>query len=131
MDIIKKTPARSAITEFLSKAESPVDVEQIINFLRVKNLNTNKVTVYRIMDFFYKNGIVDRLEFQEGKFRYEIRKVNHHHHLICTKCGKIEDVEGEYMNKLETDMFKSKKFKVISHSLEFFGLCSNCLAKQN
>src|ERR1017187_8421594 len=77
MNIVKKTPARSAITEFLSKTETPVDIEQIINFLRVKNLNTNKVTVYRIMDFFYKNGIVDRLEFQEGKFRYEIRKVNH------------------------------------------------------
>jgi Fur family ferric uptake transcriptional regulator len=127
----RKTPARTAVTEFLSKSNSPVDVLQIINFLRSKNLSTNKVTVYRIMDSLYKNGIVTRLEFQEGKFRYEIKNTNHHHHLICTKCGKIEDVEGEYIHQLEADIFKNKKFKVTGHSLEFFGLCRNCLAKQN
>ena len=122
---IKKTPARSAITEFLSKAETPVDVKQIINFLRVKNLNTNKVTVYRIMDFFYKNGIVDRLEFQEGKFRYEVKKEDHHH-LICQKCGRIEDVSDNFIENFEKIISKKKGFLVKSHSLEFFGICKNC-----
>jgi Fur family ferric uptake transcriptional regulator len=125
-NIVRNTPARSAIVEFLSKSNSPVDVMQIINFLRSKNMDTNRVTVYRTMDLLYKNKSVDRLEFQEGKFRYETRNLNHHHHLICTQCGKIEDIEGEYVNKLEVDIFKNKKFKVTAHSLEFFGLCKNC-----
>ena len=129
-NIVRKTPARSAITEFLSNSNSPVDVSQIINYLRKLNLGTNKVTVYRIMDYLYQNGIVDRMEFGEGKFRYEIKR-NHHHHLICTNCGKIEEVEGDFLKKLEEEIYKTKGFNVKSHSLEFFGLCKDCLSKQN
>jgi Fur family ferric uptake transcriptional regulator len=88
-------------------------------------LSTNKVTVYRIMDYLYQNGIVDKMEFGEGKYRYEIKK-NHHHHLICTNCGKIEEVEGDFLKKLEEEIYKTKRFKVKNHSLEFFGLCKDC-----
>lgn len=128
---IKKTPARSSILDFLNISSSPVDVKQIIDYLRSKKLNTNKVTVYRILEVLYKNGIIDRVEFGEGKFRYEVKGKNHHHHLICTKCGKVEDVKGEYMDNLQEEIYKNKGFKVIYHSLEFFGVCKACLNKQN
>jgi Fur family ferric uptake transcriptional regulator len=121
----KKTPARLAINEFFLSVNTPVDVEQIVQYLRLQKLETNKVTVYRILDFLFKNRIINRVEFGEGKYRYELKK-NHHHHLICTNCGKIEEVEGDFLKKMEDDIFKSKKFKVESHSLEFFGLCEDC-----
>jgi Fur family ferric uptake transcriptional regulator len=121
----KKTPARLAINEFFSSVNTPVDVGQIVQHLRSQKLETNKVTVYRILDFLFKNRIINRVEFGEGKYRYELKK-NHHHHLICTNCGKIEEVEGDFLKKMEDDIFKSKKFKVESHSLEFFGLCEDC-----
>jgi Fur family ferric uptake transcriptional regulator len=121
----KKTPARLAINDFFSSVNTPVDVEQIVQHLRSQKLETNKVTVYRILDFLFKNRIINRVEFGEGKYRYELKK-NHHHHLVCTNCGKIEEVEGDFLKKMEDDIFKSKKFKVESHSLEFFGLCEDC-----
>ncbi len=127
---IKNTPARSAVRDFLSRAKSPADVEQIINFLRSKNLHTNKVTVYRIIDFMFENGIVDKLEFREGKFRYEIKKTDHHH-LICTNCKRVEDIEDKYMNDFESEIKRKKRFLVKNHSLEFFGVCRDCLPKQN
>lgn len=127
---IKYAPARKAIKDFLYKSNSPVDAEEIINFLRSKHLNTNKVTVYRNLDFLYKNGFVEKLEFGEGKFRYEFKK-NHHHHLICTECGKIEDVRGEFLSRMESEIFRDKTFKVNSHSLEFFGICQTCQGKNN
>jgi len=122
---LKKTPARLAISEFLSTSNTPVDVEEIIKHLRAQDLDTNKVTVYRILDFLFKNQIIDRVEFGEGKYRYELKK-NHHHHLICTNCGKIQDVEGNLVENLEKNIQKDKNFQVKSHSLEFFGLCLNC-----
>jgi Fur family ferric uptake transcriptional regulator len=121
----KKTPARLAISEFLSNAKSPVDAEQIIKYLRAQNLETNKVTVYRILEFLFKNQIIDRVEFGEGKYRYELKK-EHHHHLICNNCGKVQDVEADVVEKLEKEIQKDKNFMVQSHSLEFFGLCENC-----
>ncbi len=123
--ILRKTPARVAITEFLSSSEFPVDVEQTIKFLRSKNLNTNKVTVYRIIDMLYKNGTISRIELGEGKYRYELQK-NHHHHLICTNCGKIEDAQGDLLEDLQSKINKKSGFLIKSHSLEFFGLCKDC-----
>ncbi len=122
---LKNTPARSAIYDFLVRSSSPVDAGQIIKFLRSKNLNTNKVTVYRNLDALFKNGLLERVEFGEGKFRYEFKK-NHHHHLICTNCGKIEDISGEYLTVIENKIRKENGFIVKSHSLEFYGLCRNC-----
>jgi Fur family transcriptional regulator, ferric uptake regulator len=121
----KKTPARLAINEFLSNVSTPVDVEQVIQYLRLKQLETNKVTVYRILDLLFKNQIIDRMEFGEGKYRYELKK-NHHHHLVCINCGKVQDVEVTTVEKLEKEIQKGKNFKVQSHSLEFFGICANC-----
>jgi Fur family transcriptional regulator, ferric uptake regulator len=123
--MVKNTPARSAIMEFLSNSITPVDVEQIINYLRSQKLNTNKVTVYRILDFMLNNGIVKRLEFGEGKYRYEIQK-DHHHHLICTNCGQIDDIPGEFLEGFDENIREVKGFLIKRHTLEFFGLCKNC-----
>lgn len=125
MSIVKKTPARTAAMEFLSLVDSPVDIEQIINYLRSKSLNTNKVTVYRIIEHFYKEGIVNRLDLQEGKFRYELAKSDHHH-LICDNCGKIDAVSDTVIPEMEKEIQKKQNFLVKRHSLEFFGLCDNC-----
>ena len=122
---IKKTPARLAVSKFLSNSNIPVDAEQIIQYLRSQKLDTNKVTVYRILDFLLKNQVIERVEFREGKYRFELKK-NHHHHLICTNCGKVQDVEANVVEKLEKEIQKDKNFNVQSHSLEFFGLCSDC-----
>ncbi|OGH10696.1 MAG: hypothetical protein A3B38_04415 [Candidatus Levybacteria bacterium RIFCSPLOWO2_01_FULL_36_13] len=121
----KSTPARIAIADFLSSSAYPVDIGSIIRFLRSKNLKTNKVTVYRTIDFLLQEDLVKRVEFGEGKYRYELQK-DHHHHLICTNCKKIEDVEGEYLRDLESKIRNKKGFLVKNHSLEFFGICKQC-----
>lgn len=119
----KWTKTRSKIYKFLGENKSPVDVFDILNFLRSKRLNTNKTTAYRILDLFDEYGIVQRIEFGEGKARYELKR-DDHHHLICTKCSRIQDFEDDYIEKLEKEVLKNKNFKVDYHSLELFGVCS-------
>ena len=123
--INRKTPARTAIFEYLGQTKTPVDVSDILEYLRSKNLKTNKVTIYRNLESLFDKGFLEKFEFGEGKFRYEIKK-EHHHHLICTNCGRVEDVSGEYLKDLESNIKKENGFLVKSHSLEFFGLCKNC-----
>jgi Fur family transcriptional regulator, ferric uptake regulator len=126
MSIInRKTPARTAIFEFLGQTKTPVGVSDILEYLRSKDLKTNKVTVYRNLESMYGGGFLEKFEFGEGKFRYEIKK-EHHHHLICTECGDITDVPGDFLDKFENEIKDKKEFLVKSHSLEFFGLCKNC-----
>lgn len=123
--LTKSTPARVAIADFLSSSKFPVDIESILSFLRSKSLKTNKVTIYRTIEFLREKGLIERVEFGEGKYRYEIKKEDHHH-LICQNCGSIEDVEGVHIENLEKEIKDKKKFLVKSHSLEFFGICRNC-----
>jgi Fur family ferric uptake transcriptional regulator len=123
---LKATPARIAVLQFLENVNQPVDANMILDYLRQKDVDVDPATIFRMMNIFHKKGITQQIQLQEGKARYELSNRSHHHHLVCTNCGKIEEVEGDFLKKMEKDVFKSKKFKVQSHSLEFFGLCSNC-----
>ncbi len=126
----KKTPARNAIVQFLSDSNSPVAVNQILEYLRSQNLNTNKVTIYRNIDSMLEEGLINRLEFGEGKYRYELQK-DDHHHLICSNCGRILDISDDFMEEFEKEIKRKTGFLVKSHSLEFFGICKKCLKARN
>ena len=121
---LKKTPAREAVLKVLKNNKNPVDVEKLIEEVN-KITIINQATVYRILDLYTKKGIVERVELGEGKYRYELQD-KHHHHLVCSKCGNIEDVEVEKLSEIESRIKDKKGFLVKSHSLEFFGICKNC-----
>lgn len=119
----KWTKTRSKIYKFLEENKSPIDVYDMLSFLSSQKLNTNKTTVYRILDLFDEYGIVQRIEFGEGKARYELKR-DDHHHLICTRCSRIQDFEDSHMEDLIKEVEKGKNFKVENHSFELFGVCS-------
>lgn len=103
-----------------------MDVAGIINKLQRHNIKADQATVYRIVDTFFKKGLIHRLDFQEGKFRYEKIDDQEHHHLICESCGKIEDISDCRIEEFQESIAKKKGFLIKRHSLEFFGLCNKC-----
>lgn len=119
---LKNTPSRLAVLKILKEKNSPLDVLQIFELTKNK---TDLATVYRTLEVFYNNGLIEKFEFGEGKYRYEI-KGKHHHHLVCDVCGKIEDVSAQAIPALEKEIQSKHKFLIKRHSLEFFGLCKNC-----
>jgi Fur family ferric uptake transcriptional regulator len=112
---LRATPARIAAMKFLETTDQPVDVGMIMDYLRTQKIDTDPATVFRMMNDFLDKGLTKQIQFQ-----------GHHHHLICTNCGKIEEVEGDFLKEMEDKIYKDKKFRVKDHSLEFFGLCENC-----
>lgn len=120
------TPARVALLEVLQKEKKPVDVQTIIDSLEKKQIEVNRVTVFRIINAFVEKGIVHKLEFSEGKARYELSSLPHHHHAICTNCGKVQDIEDCEVEKNEKKVSDNLSFTIQSHRLEFFGLCKSC-----
>lgn len=115
-----KDDCGSKITKLLSNYSKPVDAGTLVEKLKV-----NKTTVYRQIEKLVNNGVILEVEFGDGKKRYELRSLDHHHHLICNKCGKLEDIELDEQIVLN-EVAKKSDFKVESHSLEFFGLCVDC-----
>lgn len=122
---LKNTSARNAVLKALKDKDKPLDIAEIQFYIGESGDKADQATVYRIINAFYKKGIVKRIEIGEGKYRYEISEEDHHH-LICTECGSIQDVEDKFMADIEAGIKKNKKFLVKNHSLEFFGICQNC-----
>lgn len=126
---LKVTPARISTLKLFESFNEPVDSQEAISRLK-KELDIDRVTVFRILNSFVEKGLLRRLEFGEGKARYELATEDHHH-LICQSCGSIEDISDCNIDALENDIKRKKGFEVKLHTLEFYGLCKNCLSRLN
>jgi len=122
---LKTTPARLAVLSFLNENSDPLSAESIFDHVAGEHSPADRATIYRILETFFQKGIIKRLELGEGKYRYELTG-EEHHHLICESCGKIEDISDCNISEFEKEIGRKKKFTVRRHSLEFFGLCSDC-----
>ena len=70
-----------------------------------------------------------KLDLEDGINRYELVKENEdhrHHHLICSKCGSVSEVEDDLLESLEKQILLKNKFLVKDHKVKFYGLCENC-----
>lgn len=112
--------------ELLEKTETPIDVATITDYLKKNEIKADQATVFRIINMFTQKGLTKQIQLNEGKFRYELTSKPDHHHLICQKCGTIEDISDCAVGDLEKDIEKKKNFKIVSHSLEFYGMCKDC-----
>lgn len=124
----RTTPIRTTLLKILSKIKKPLTTQELLAALETKGLKANKTTIYRQLEFLKENNIINEVYFNDRSIRYELKNINtHHHHLICLKCKKVEDVSlPEDLHHQEQMVLKNNNFKVLQHFLEFFGLCKNC-----
>jgi len=121
----KITPTRMAVLEIFLKNHKPICALYIYQKLNGK---INEATVYRMLSAFEKSDILKKIDLKKDCAYFELNN-DHHHHIVCTKCGEIEDFkENKDIEKiLEKIVEKSSKFKNIKErSLELFGFCKSC-----
>ncbi len=121
------TAGRKAVIEAFAAAREPISATHVAAAFKQKHIQADKTTIYREIEFLVAEGVLKQLHFDERSKRYELRTDEHKHHLICTGCKKVEDaVLSHDLDDVEKKLTKQKKFKVQSHSLEFYGLCETC-----
>ncbi|MBU6310776.1 transcriptional repressor [Patescibacteria group bacterium] len=120
----RRTSERDAILRVLQEAERPLTPAGVSDSV---GRTAHVATVYRALDDLVDTGLVRKVALGGRATYYELAR-SHHHHIICTRCGDIEDIHEE-PKKLDGNALKqSKKFSTItSHALEFFGVCKNCV----
>ncbi|MCL9971853.1 MAG: transcriptional repressor [Candidatus Pacebacteria bacterium] len=119
----RTTNDRKVIQEVLSKAQQPLTVREI---RKSAGQSVHLSTVYRAITEMSSEGSIRRVDFGGRVPRYEVAG-EHHHHIVCTTCGDIEDVHTEPRGLEKAALVESKKFKSVhAHSLEFFGVCKKC-----
>ena len=123
---LRVTSGRMAVLEAIRSGEKPLTIEEIISDPHVSKRKLDTVTVYRIVHACIKCGILRQIDFQEGKFRYELASLPHHHHIVCTICGAVAEIDACLPDTIDTSIKKKTGFQVASHALEFFGICPSC-----
>ena len=122
---LRATPGRLALLAVLAKESKPLAMPQIE--ARMKG-RLNQVTLYRALEALAASGIVARVNLEHDHAHYELVAGRpHHHHAVCSGCGRVEDIEVPHARLEEKAAAQAKGFASISrYSLEFFGLCRSC-----
>lgn len=131
----KLTPQRRAIVDTIIQSEGKhLTAEEIYDEVKKICPEIGLATVYRTIQLFEQIGLVSKLQLNDGCSRYEIVHSDErhmHHHLICNICNAVIEVEDDLLEQLEERIKKQYKFKILDHSVKFYGICEECQKKMN
>ncbi len=123
----RQTKAKLAIHEILSALEKPMAAMELVDALEKRGLSVNKTTVYRELEKLLLKREISEVDFGEGQKRYEITHGDHHHHVVCTSCETVVELEIEQqLARIQSTVAEQSGFKIQKHLVEFFGMCTSC-----
>ena len=128
---LKVTLPRVKILEILEKQteERHLTAEKVYKILLSENEEIGLATVYRVLTQFEAAGLVTRHHFEGGNSVFELNKGSHHDHIVCIKCGKVDEFTDSVIEKHQEDIAEKLGYELTDHSLYLYGICSSC--KQN
>ena len=129
---LKVTNQRLSILKALNKGpKSHVTAKDVFEEVCAEHPNIGFATVYRFLKETSRFGITSELRIGYAPTRYELKVREHHHHIVCTKCGKIIEFQNEIIEKQITKIGKDHNFSIEHHIFELYGYCNhpNCTKK--
>lgn len=122
----KFTPQRRAVVQAIASSEDRLTPAAIYEKVRQEHPKIGLVTVYRTLEILSKLGLICELHAGGSYRSYTTGALEHHHHLICSNCGKVVDFSGYDLSELEQRLSRETGFEIEDHLLEFVGLCQSC-----
>ncbi|MBN2060010.1 MAG: transcriptional repressor [Deltaproteobacteria bacterium] len=123
----KLTPQRMAIAKILTYSDNHPNAEEIYKELKGMFPTISLATVYRTILLFKSLGEVLELGFPGISNRYDGNRPDPHPHVICVRCKKIIDPDLSTLKDMTAEVSNETGFKIITHRLDFFGICEGCL----
>jgi len=120
----KMTPQRRAILEVLTGYTTHPTAEQIYELVKRRMPDISLATVYNTLRELIEMGELYELDLGRGERHYEI-SLEDHAHLVCLKCGRIEDLPGDF-ERLRTLFRRGSDFYPVRYSVTIYGYCANC-----
>jgi Fur family transcriptional regulator, ferric uptake regulator len=121
----KATMPRLAIIGVFRKTRRPLSVQRLIEALPFP---MDQATAYRTVRSLKMTGILRQIDLRHNHAHYELADLEKHHHLVCIRCGRIEDVHHCNVEAMEGAILRGSKHfaEIRQHALEFYGVCKSC-----
>ena len=126
---VRLTRQRQILLDLIDQSGQHLDAERLYQLAREKDPKLNRVTVYRTLKLLKAGGLVDELDLMHhdgDQHYYETRLKQEHAHVICLRCGKIEEFFGEQLKRMRDQIQSHFGFEVVLTRTEVGGYCSHC-----
>lgn len=125
---LKVTLPRVKILQILENQidEHHLTAEKVYKILLSEDEDIGLATVYRVLTQFEAAGLVTRHHFEGGNSVFELAKGDHHDHILCMKCGKVDEFTDEFIEARQREIAEKLGYELTDHSLYLYGYCSAC-----
>ncbi|WP_432719652.1 ferric iron uptake transcriptional regulator [Jeongeupia wiesaeckerbachi] len=128
---LKATGPRLKILNLFETSEQRhLSAEDVYRVLMAEHTDIGLATVYRVLTQFEQAGILERHHFETGKAVFELSQGGHHDHLVCVKCGKVEEFCDPEIELRQEAIAKSHGFEIQDHEMYLYGICKDCQQKK-
>ncbi len=103
-----------------------LSAEQVYKILLSENEDIGLATVYRVLTQFEAAGLVSRHHFDGGNSIFELSDTGHHDHILCMKCGKVDEFKDESIEIRQKEIAENLGYELTDHNLYLYGFCPNC-----
>ena len=128
---VRLTRQRQILLALIDESGKHLDAETLFQLAKEKDPKLNRVTVYRTLKMLKESGLVDELDLMHyggDQHYYETRLKQEHAHVICLRCGKVEEFFGEPLQKIRRQVEQNMGFQILITRTEIGGYCAHCQA---
>ena len=127
---LKATAPRMKILSFLESSQvRHMSAEDVYKALLEAGEDVGLATIYRVLTQFETAGLVTRHHFEGGNSVFEIESGKHHDHLLCVKCGRVDEFVDETIESRQRKIAEEKGYAMTDHALYIYGVCTACQKK--
>jgi Fur family ferric uptake transcriptional regulator len=125
---LRSGSARRAVIDLLAEQNCCLTAQELFDQLRASGRPVGIASIYRILELLTSEGYVQRIDLGSGIARYEPIgvEVDHHHHLVCDRCGKVEAFEDPALEQALSRLEQSSGYDVAGHDVVLRGTCRDC-----
>jgi len=122
---LKATLPRLKILEVFQRAEQRhMTAEDVFKALLVEGADIGLATVYRVLMQFEQAGLLSRSHFESGKSVFELNQGQHHDHLVCLTCGRVEEFYDAEIERRQREIAETRGFALQDHALSLYAVCT-------
>jgi|TARA_B110000444_G_scaffold237779_1_gene250803 Fur family ferric uptake transcriptional regulator len=128
---LKVTLPRVKILQIMESTETKhLSAEDVYKALIEADEDVGLATVYRVLTQFESAGLVMRHHFEGGSSVFELTTIDHHDHIVCQTCGRVEEFYDDVIESQQEMVAKKYGFRITDHSMYLYGICKDCQAKE-
>lgn len=121
------TGPRRRVLRAMTAAKRPFTVEELCAELP----DVGRATVFRTVRLLVDTEVLCRVVIEDGTVRYQLSDGEHHHHLVCSCCGSLQDFVDPAMDRLIEANAEGRQFALAGHAIELYGVCASCQAPRH